>query len=122
MTEGVKELYIKEMRDQGYSADSVDEFHKVMIPYLLLSNGVKKDASICEIGIAEGHCSISAYNAGYRNLSAVDYVDVNFPKFTSKYNIRCHNVDITKDKLPFADNSVDAFLFFIRLNIYQMQL
>jgi len=107
-----KELYLEEMRDQGYSAENIDAFHTKMIPYVLEKYGVPKDGQLVEVGIAQGHCSISAHRAGYRNLAAVDYVDINFPRFLADYGIKCFNVDITADPIPFADNSVDAFLFF----------
>lgn len=107
-----KELYLEEMRDQGYSAENIDAFHTKMIPYVLEKYGVPKAGQLVEVGIAQGHCSISAYRAGYRNLAAIDYVDVNFPRFQADYGIKCFNVDITQDPIPFADNSVDAFIFF----------
>jgi ubiquinone/menaquinone biosynthesis C-methylase UbiE len=112
MATSTKELYLQEMREQGYSADDIGDFHTKMIPYLLEQYAVPKSGLLVEVGIAQGHCSISAHRAGYRNLAAVDYVDVNFARFKEKYGINCHNVDITEAALPFADNSVDAFIFF----------
>ncbi|HEX3850049.1 MAG TPA: class I SAM-dependent methyltransferase [Polyangiaceae bacterium] len=107
-----KEMYLKEMREQGYSGDDIGDFHTKMIPYVLETYGVPKTAKIVEVGIAQGHCSISAYRAGYRNLNGVDYVDLNFAHLKEKFGIDCVNVDITKDKLPFADDSIDCFMFF----------
>jgi ubiquinone/menaquinone biosynthesis C-methylase UbiE len=107
-----KQLYLEEMRDQGYSTDNIDDFHVKMIPYILEKYGVPKNGQLVEVGIAQGHCSISAYRAGYRNLAAVDYVDLNFTRFKAEYGIECFNVDITEQPIPFEDNSVDAFMFF----------
>ena len=112
MSFSTKRLYLEEMRDQGYSAESIGDFHTKMIPYILEKYGVPKDGKLVEVGIAQGHCSISAYRAGYRNLAAVDYVDLNFPRFQADYNIKCFNVDITQQPIPFDDSSVDAFIFF----------
>jgi SAM-dependent methyltransferase len=112
MTASTKQLYLEEMRDQGYSEGNIDAFHTKMIPYVLEKYGVPKEGQLVEVGIAQGHCSISAYRAGYRNLAAIDYVDVNFQRFQSVYGIKCFDVDITKDAIPFADGSVDAFIFF----------
>ncbi len=112
MSSTMKEHYLAEMRDQGYSAENIGDFHTKMIPYILEKYGVAKSDKLVEIGIAQGHCSISAYRAGYRNLAAVDYVDLNFPRLESEYGIKCSNVDITKEPIPFADGSVDAFIFF----------
>jgi SAM-dependent methyltransferase len=112
MSASTKQLYLEEMRDQGYSAENIGDFHTTMIPYVLEKYGVPKSGQLVEVGIAQGHCSISAYRAGYRNLAAVDYVDLNFARFQADFGIRCFNADITKEPLPFADGSVDAFLFF----------
>jgi SAM-dependent methyltransferase len=109
---GSKEVYLEEMREQGYSEANIDDFHKRMIPYILEKWGVPKSARLVEVGIAQGHCSISAYRAGYRNLGAVDYIDLFFKRFKDEYGIDCHNVDITRQPLPFPDDSIDAFIFF----------
>ena len=107
-----REHYLQEMREQGYSADDIGDFHIKMIPYVLEKWGVAKNAKMCEVGIAQGHCSIAAYKAGYRNLNGVDYIDVNFKNLKDKYGIDCVNADITKDRLPFEDNTFDCFIFF----------
>ena len=112
MQVSTKELYIKEMKEQGYSSEKIDYFHLKMIPYLLQKNGVPIGGKVVEVGAAEGHCSISAFRAGYKNLSAVDYTDLNFKFFKNNYGMECYCVDIVKEKLPFNENSVDAFIFF----------
>jgi SAM-dependent methyltransferase len=111
-TPTTKEMYLAEMRDQGYSADDIGDFHIKMIPYVLQKFGVPKSAKMVEVGIAQGHCSIAAYKAGYRNLNGVDYVDLNFEHLKKDFGIDCVNVDITKDKLPYEESSIDCFMFF----------
>ncbi len=107
-----KELYIQEMKNQGYSNEQIDYFHLKMIPYLLQANGVHKEGKLVEVGAAEGHCSIAAYRAGYKNISAVDYTELNFNYFKDNYGMKCYCIDIVKEPLSFAENSVDAFIFF----------
>ena len=107
-----KQCYLKEMSDQGYSKNKVDAFHLKMIPHLLEINNVDKNARIIEVGVAEGHCILSAIKAGYTNAGAVDYVDINFNFFKENYGIDCYNVDITNEALPFKENSIGCYLFF----------
>jgi SAM-dependent methyltransferase len=107
-----REHYLTEMREQGYSADDIGDWHVKMIPYVLEKYGVPQSAKLVEVGIAQGHCSIAAYRAGYRNLNGVDYVRLNFDHLKDKYGIACFEADITKDRLPFDDDSVDCFVFF----------
>ncbi len=108
----VREHYLTEMREQGYSADDIGDFHIKMIPYVLQKYGIPKSAKLVEVGIAQGHCSIAAHRAGYRNLNGVDYVSLNFDGLKQRYGIDCFHADITRDPLPFADDSVDCFIFF----------
>jgi len=107
-----KENYLKEMNEQGYSSDYIDDFHRFIIPYLLSKNNINKNDSICEVGIAEGHCLISAHKAGFRNLKAIDYIDINFQRFERNYNITCNIVDLIKDNFPFDDESINAYIYF----------
>lgn len=107
----LKELYLNEMKETGYNEENISDFHNFIIPYLLKLNNISKNSRIIDIGAAEGHCSLTAKLNGFENLGVVDYVDYNFEKFRKK-KIDCYNVDITKEKLPFQDNSIDLFLFF----------
>lgn len=104
--------YLREMAEQGYAMDSIDEFHLFMIPHILERHGVPKSGRLLEVGPAQGHCMISAHRAGYKNLVALDYIDTNFRTFEEKYGAECHRVDITKDDFPLRDDSIDGILFF----------
>jgi SAM-dependent methyltransferase len=107
-----EDLYLREMAEQGYAMGTIDDFHRAMIPYLLRSHGVLPSETVLEIGPAQGHCIISAFQAGYRKLVAIDYIDTNFSVFKDSYGIDCRKVDITKDPFPLTDGSVGAILFF----------
>ena len=112
LTDRQQNQYLKEMELQGYSADVIDEFHRVMVPYLLRRYGIEKSEVLAEIGSAQGHCLLSAHHAGYRNLVAIDCSDYRFDVFQANYGIRCFKVDVANEKLPLEDFSVGAFLFF----------
>ena len=74
--------------------------------------GIEKSEVLAEIGPAQGHCLISAYNAGYRNLNVIDYCDYQFPFFQKEFGVKCYLADIVKDKFPLEDSSVGAYMFF----------
>lgn len=112
MFEAIKGSYLKEMADQGYNSDTISPWHKFVVPMLLRDNGVHRDDLVVDIGAAQGHASITAYDAGYRNIHCVDYDDTYFGRFESQYGFQCHQVNLLEDKLPMEDNSVGAVLFF----------
>ena len=52
MTASTKQLYLEEMRDQGYSEATIDAFHTKMIPYVLEKYGVPKSGQLVQYGLA----------------------------------------------------------------------
>ena len=104
--------YLREMAEQGYDPSSIGPFHRTMIPYVLALAGVKRDELVADVGAAQGHCIISAAQAGYSNLAVVDVEAQNFELFSTSYQIRCYLRDVEGDPLPFADNEVGAIVCF----------
>ena len=110
----IKQAYLEEMNTFGYNISNIPSFHLFIIPYLLKKFKIGNEDRIVDIGAAEGHCIYSAKKAGFKNLSVVDYIDINFDRFR-RDSIKPYNCDITVDKLPFEDNSISCF-FFISCN------
>ncbi|HUC63600.1 MAG TPA: class I SAM-dependent methyltransferase [Alphaproteobacteria bacterium] len=100
--------YLSEMAAQGYNAETIGPFHRFMMPWLMETHGVRKDASILDIGAGQGHASIPLDEAGWRSITVVDIDDLNFPMFRERFGFRALRCDIVRDPLPLADDSVDA--------------
>lgn len=107
-----KDSYLVDMAEMGYAIDNIDDWHKVMIPYLLKTREINLEETIVEIGAGQGHCLLPAYNSGYKNLVAIDQSDVNFPVFEKSYSIQCHKVDVVNERIPIPDDSVGLVILF----------
>lgn len=67
-----KHQYLQEMAASGYNTDTIDDFHRLCLPYLADRFFPSKDSKIMDIGVGLGHCLLPLKAAGYRNLTAID--------------------------------------------------
>ncbi|MCC6212793.1 MAG: class I SAM-dependent methyltransferase [Burkholderiales bacterium] len=104
--------YLDEMAEQGYHMDSIDSFHEVMVPWLLASQGVDRNATVIDIGAGHGHCLIPLHRSGWTRLLAVDIDDRNFTAFGDRFDIEGHRCDIATEPLPVVDASAGVILCF----------
>lgn len=104
--------YLKEMAEQGYNAGSVSPFHRYMLPWLMRKYGITDTEKIVDIGSGQGHCLISLYEAGWKNLVAVDVDDLNFHFYKQGYGIDCNLLDINSELLPIDDGSIGTVINF----------
>ena len=102
--------YLREMAEEGYNPDSIGPFHLTMVPWVINACGAARDDLIVDIGSGQGHCVVSAHNAGYRNLAVVDIDCLNFDLFQQRHQIRCHQANVEKDPLPFENSTVRIIL------------
>lgn len=102
--------YLNEMAKSGYNIQSIDSFHKEMIPYLVETlAGAEHEDLIVDIGAGQGHGLIPLMERGYQRLVAVDMEEENFPIF-EKYGIKCYRCDVEHDSLPLANDTVNVIL------------
>jgi SAM-dependent methyltransferase len=107
----MKKNYVKEMMDSGYTANAIDDFHKIALPYLGEKFFPDKTFKILDIGAGAGHSLVPLLEAGWKNLWAIDRDDYN-KEFFKKRGIVFNSVDVTKDKFPFEPNFFDVILSF----------
>ncbi len=104
--------YLEEMAASGYRAASIGPFHRRMVPWLLESHGISRDATVVDIGAGQGHASIPLRDAGWHDVVAVDASDVNFRMFEGSFGMRTLLCDIDRQSIPLANGSVGACLSF----------
>lgn len=104
--------YLREMSEQGYNSENIDDFHRHMIPWMLSSNGISKEGVIVDIGAGQGHCLIPLQESGWKNLIAVDIDDYNFPMFRRDYGFASLLCDIGTQILDLKSDSINAVICF----------
>lgn len=75
----------------------------------LLLEHIAKDANVVELGTGSGQLAKELIKIGYKHLYLIDIEDY-LPDDFPREAITLHQLDISFNKLPFADNSVDAVL------------
>ena len=60
--------YLDEMAEHGYNIDNIDDFHRFMLPWLLESNGIGREATVLDIGAGHGHCLVPLHDRGVAAL------------------------------------------------------
>ena len=123
-TPTTKEMYLAEMREQGYSADDIGDFHITMIPYVLEKFGVPKNAKMVEVGIAQGHCSIAAHRAGQKDwdekataqLIKAGEGSPEFHLFMGKAHLNLEQYDLALADFQAAENA-NPKLTFVHFNL-----
>lgn len=103
--------YLEEMKETGYSTDTISDFHYECLSFLAKRFFPKKDSVIVDIGAGWGHCLIPLKREGYKNLTAID-VDLSASERLEKESIAFFNIDIEREKLPFQNSTVDVVLSF----------
>lgn len=102
--------YLKEMSDNGYSVATTGKFHRTMLPYVFSTLKISYDSEIIEVGAAQGHCAISLWTAGFRNIKIVDIDTYNFNYFKETYGFACFQCDVSRKDLPFPSHSIGTVL------------
>ncbi len=101
--------YLKEAAiNRGLILDSINPFFRFMCSWLFEKYGIKKDAKIIDVGAGPGMFLITVYDAGYKNISAVDRDDYFFDSFKSRFGFNCYKQDMDFEPLPFENESVDV--------------
>lgn len=104
--------YLDEMAAQGYRMDAIDDFHRFMLPWLLASHGVAREATVLDIGAGHGHCLVPLHEGGWRRLVALDVDPRNFAEFASRFGIESLLCDVARERIGLPDASVGAVLCF----------
>ncbi len=102
--------YLQEMAESGYGPNAIGRFHRHMMPWLLRRHGVGPAETVVDLGAGQGHGLIPLYQAGWRDLVAVDREELNFPLFRTRYGMRTLRCDIAAENLALDDASADAVL------------
>ncbi len=108
----IERSYLMDMAEQGYSPTAIGPFHRIMVPYVLQSLQIAHDELVVDVGAAQGHVAISAREAGYRNVIALDIDPYNFQVFQQSYGIRSQLCNVDTDALPFGDGEIAAMVCF----------
>jgi len=103
--------YLEEMKESGYHADSIDEFHYKNLSHLARTYFPEKTSTVVDIGAGWGHCLIPLKRAGYEKLIAVD-IDATPSKRLENEGIKFFTIDINRDRLCFEDSTIDVILNF----------
>ena len=77
--------YLREMADGGYRPETVGSFHRYMVPHLVETAGVPREAAILDIGAGQGHGLLPLRERGWTNLIAADRDDFNFARFEDEF-------------------------------------
>lgn len=102
--------YLREMAEGGYRPDAIGPFHERMIPWLLESRGVPKDAPVLDVGAGQGHGLLPLARAGWRDLIALDRDPFNLERFREQHGFRVLRCDAERERFELADASVGAVL------------
>lgn len=102
--------------DEGYV---VGQFHRFLMDLnnVLLAIGEDKNVKYLEVSCGSGIISMLVKSLGYNNVYATDVLDYNVtdfgkrPGYLGLFDITVEPCDVMKDKLPFADASMDAVSF-----------
>lgn len=100
------------MAEQGYNPDSIGPFYRIMLPWLLYSNGVRTDEAVLDIGAGQGHGLLPLHSAGWHRLIALDRDGENFDLFHGRYGMETVLCDIGKERIALPDGQVGAIFCF----------
>ena len=106
-----KHQYLQEMAASGYNTDTIDDFHRLCLPYLADRYFPSKDSKIMDIGVGLGHCLLPLKAAGYRNLTAIDYDSFSCERLEQE-GIQFFDLDIEVGKIPLQDAMIDGIISF----------
>jgi len=107
----MRQNYLREMLELGYSPENIDSFHLSSVPYLATKFFPDKETKVLDIGAGQGHCLIPLKQEGYDNLWAADIDSFNKDLF-QKNSIQFFQIDIETQPFPVEDDFFGVILSF----------